>query len=248
MTQVTAHGLRRFKTIYVVTSRTNDEVVRIPFRDRAQAGRAIAAQLRIYANRGDVIVAALPRGGVPVAAEIARSLNAPLTVFLVRKLGVPGHEELAMGSITTGGMRFLDENLLRSLHISDALVESIAVRETQELLRREQLYSRRMPTLEFRNKTVILVDDGVATGASMRLCVDAIRKLEAREVIVAVPVGSREAISALRRAADAVVCLAEPARFSSVGEWYEDFRQISDWEVCKILDCFLESAVKVESA
>jgi predicted phosphoribosyltransferase len=208
----------------------------VPFEDRSAAGKELAANLRAFAGRPDAIVCALPRGGVPVGAEIARALNASLTVFLVRKLGVPGHEELAMGALTTGGLRLLNRGVIEKLRIADSDIESVVYRETQELIRREKLYCRGQGSPDFKGKVVIITDDGIATGSTMFLAVEALRKRGAAYIVVGVPVAPAAAISQLRGVADQVICLAEPEPFAAVGEWYRDFRQVTDREVCQILD------------
>jgi putative phosphoribosyl transferase len=216
----------------------NDFSFALPFRDRTEAGRILGNRLRSLAGREDIIVLALPRGGVPVAAEIAYGLRSPLFAYVVRKLGVPEHEELAMGAITSGGKRFINYAVTSALHISESTVDAVALKESRELRRCERLYCRggRMP--DIKDKIVILVDDGVATGSTMMLVVQALRDQGAGRVIVAVGVAPASAVSQLRRLADEVVCLAEPEPFASVGEWYRDFRQVTDHEVCSILDRF----------
>ena len=204
------------------------------FRDRAEAGRALAAELSSYKNRNDVIVFAVPRGGVPVAYEVARALGAPLDVFLVRKLGVPGHEEYAMGAIAEGGAMVLREDVIRELHIPQRAVEATVQKERAELERRARLY-RSGPPPQVRGRTVILVDDGLATGSSMRAAVAALRSLDPARIVVAVPVAARETCEALRQEADEVVCARTPEPFYAVGLWYEDFEQTSDEEVGELL-------------
>jgi putative phosphoribosyl transferase len=203
------------------------------FRDRAEAGRLLADKLTRYANRSDVAVLALPRGGVPVAFEVARALHAPLDVFLVRKLGVPGYEELAMGAIATGGVRVLNQDVVRALGISDDVIQSVAIREQQELERRERTYRGNRPGLDVRGRIVILVDDGLATGSTMRA---ALRRQEPARIIVAVPVGASETCHELWADADEVACLRTPEPFRAVGLWYEDFSQTSDQEVHELLE------------
>jgi putative phosphoribosyl transferase len=205
------------------------------FRDRAEAGRLLAAKLREYANRSDVVVLALPRGGVPVAFEVARALNAPLDVFVVRKLGVPGHEELAMGAIASGGVRVLNQDVLRALGISRGVVDLVAEREQRELLRREREYRDGRAPLDIRNRTVILVDDGLATGSSMRVAAIALKQKGPAEIIAAVPVGAPETCAEFESEVDKVVCATTPRRFRAVGEWYRDFSQTSDEEVRDLL-------------
>jgi predicted phosphoribosyltransferase len=206
-----------------------------PFRDRADAGRQLAALLPRYADRSDVLVLALPRGGVPVAFEIARRLNAPLDVFVVRKLGVPGHSELAMGAIAGSGVQVLSLDLIRELGIPDALVEQVAAREREELQRREGLYrgSRRPPAI--RDRTILLVDDGLATGSTMEAAILALRQQSPARIIVAVPVGAPDTCARLAQVADEVVCAVTPDPFSAVGLWYENFSQTTDDEVKRLL-------------
>jgi predicted phosphoribosyltransferase len=201
------------------------------FRNRVDAGRQLAAQLHRYAGRPDVVVLALPRGGVPVGYEVARALGAALDIFVVRKLGVPGRQELAMGAIASGGVRVLNEDVLRELPISDEEVDAVAAQEQRELARREEAYRDGRPAADVRGKVVILVDDGLATGATMRAGVKALRKLRPGRIVVAVPVGARTTCADLEREADEVVCAHEPEPFFAVGLWYEDFAQTSDEEV-----------------
>lgn len=205
------------------------------YRDRADAGKRLAEQLREYANRDDVIVLGLPRGGVPVAFEVARSLGVPLDIMLVRKLGVPGHEELAMGAIASGGVRVLNEDVVYEIGIGDELIERVTTREQAELERRERAYRNNRPEPDLRGKTVILVDDGLATGATIRAAAQAARQHDARKVIIAAPVGAHETCERLRDVADDVVCAATPAFFIAIGSWYEDFSQTTDAEVTEIL-------------
>jgi predicted phosphoribosyltransferase len=205
------------------------------FRDRREAGRLLAAQLAAYANRPDVLVLALPRGGVPVAYEVARALGAPLDVFLVRKLGVPGHEELAMGAVATGGVRVLNEEIVRALGIPDDVIEAVAAKEQRELARRERLYRGDRPPLDVRGRTVILVDDGLATGATMHAAIKALRQAQAARIVVAVPTASPEACDELRAVVDDVICAITPEPFYAVGLSYGDFSQTSDEEVSDLL-------------
>ncbi|HEY3111697.1 MAG TPA: phosphoribosyltransferase [Chloroflexota bacterium] len=206
-----------------------------PFRDRRDAGRQLAAKLAAYANDPDALVLALPRGGVPVAFEVARALSAPLDVFLVRKLGVPGYEELAMGAIATGGVHVLNERVLRQAAIPPSEVEAVAAAEARELARREREYrGDRLPP-QIRGKTVILIDDGLATGASMHAAVQALRLQGPRRIVVAVPVAAPETCEAFRAEVDEVVCAVTPEPFYAVGLWYEEFSQTSDEEVRELL-------------
>jgi predicted phosphoribosyltransferase len=206
-----------------------------PLRDRREAGRLLAEQLRGYAGRDDVIVLALPRGGVPVAYEIAEALGAPLDVFLVRKLGVPGHEELALGAIATGGIRVVNGQLVDALGMTTDEVEAVAARELSELERRERAYRGDSPPPDVTGKTVILVDDGLATGSSMWAAVLAVRADDPARVVVAVPVADPDVCERFRGEADAVVCLMTPKPLRSVGSWYEDFEQTTDDEVRELL-------------
>ncbi len=206
------------------------------FQDRRDAGRKLAAKLTGYAGRQDVVVLALPRGGVPVAFEVAIALSAPLDIFLVRKLGVPGHEELAMGAIASGGVRVLNEQVVQSLAISPALIDEVAQREQQELERREQLYRAGRPPLDLRDKSLILVDDGLATGATMAAAIKGARSHSAAQIIVAVPTAAPETCEAFEHLVDATVCAETPQPFWGVGMWYADFSQTSDEEVRTLLD------------
>ena len=206
------------------------------FYDRAAAGRALAALLATYRGREDVLVLGLPRGGVPVAAEVADTLQAPLDVMIVRKLGAPEQPELALGAIASGGVLVINENVLASFEDSSAAaVAAVIARERAELERREALYRNDRRPLEVRGRTIILVDDGAATGASMEAAVRATQKLGASRIVVALPVASAEALRTLRAAADEVACILTPAAFRSVGEWYQRFEQTSDTEVSTLL-------------
>lgn len=221
---------------------------RLPFRDRREAGRILASHLYEYAGGANTVVAAVPRGGVVVAAEIAAELHLPLTIFLIRKLGVPGQEELAMGAITSGGMKLMNRRVVDELALPASAIEAVVLRENKELERRERLYTRGRGQMEFNGKTVILVDDGIATGTSIRLAMDALRKQGAARIILAVPVAPPESLAELRQVADEVVCLAEPSRFVAVGNWYEDFQQVSDYEVCHLLDALHARYPELRSA
>lgn len=205
------------------------------FRGRREAGGVLAQHLTAYANRPDVLVLALPRGGVPVAHEVAQALRAPLDIFLVRKLGVPGHEELAMGAIATGGVRVLNEDVIQALEIPPPLVDSVARREEQELARRAALYRGDRPPLDVQGKTVILVDDGLATGSTMRAAICALREKGVARIVVAVPVGAPFVCEDLAEDADEVICAMSREPFFAVGLWYEDFTQTSDREVRELL-------------
>lgn len=206
------------------------------FHDRAEAGRHLAARLRRFASRDDVVVLALPRGGVPVAYEVARALGAPLDVFVVRKLGVPGREEYAMGAIASGGVRVLNDDAIRWLGIPEEAIDEVARREQLELVRREHEYRGARPAPELGGRTVILVDDGLATGASMQAAVRALRARDPARIVVAVPTGSPQAGEMLRGEADEVIAVIEPENFQSVGGWYEDFSQTTDAEVRELLE------------
>src|SRR3954469_8984519 len=206
------------------------------FRDRAHAGRLLADRLRSYAGRDDVVVLGLPRGGVPVAFEIARALDAPLDVFLVRKLGVPGHEEHALGAIATGGVRVLDRQLIESIGLPAEWLEAIDAKERRELDRRERAYRGDRPPPDLTGRTVILVDDGLATGSTMLAAVHAVRADDPARVVVAVPVADPDVCEGLRSVADDAVCLLTPPSLGSVGTWYEDFEQTSDDEVRELLE------------
>jgi predicted phosphoribosyltransferase len=206
-----------------------------PFATRREAGEKLADKLRSYANRPDVLVLGLPRGGVPVAYEVARSLRAPLDVFVVRKLGVPGYEELAMGAIATGGVRVLNKELTTGMEIPESLIDAIAHREQKELKRRERLYREDRPVPNVRGRTVILVDDGLATGSTMRAAAVALRQMQPAKLIVAVPVGAQETCEEFREDVDEVFCAITPIPFMAVGAWYSDFSQTSDEEVRELL-------------
>ena len=205
------------------------------FRGRRDAGRVLAGLLRHYRGRDDVVVLGLPRGGVPVAYEVARELGAPLDVFLVRKLGVPGHEELAMGAIASGDVIVLNDDVVQGLGITDDAVERVAEREAHELVRREHEYRDGRPMLPVGGKTVVVVDDGLATGASMRAAVQAVRKLEPERVIVAVPTAPDSTCRELASEADNVVCASTPSPFYAVGASYRDFTQVTDDDVRALL-------------
>ncbi len=205
------------------------------FRNRRDAGRLLAQRLAAYANRSDVVVLALPRGGVPVAYEVARALRVPLDVFLVRKLGLPGHKELAMGAVASGGVRVLNRDVVEQLNIPPEVIDAIARRELQELERRERAYRGDRPFPEVRGKTVILVDDGLATGSTMRAAAEALRQQGPARLVVAVPAGSRETCDEFRAEVDEIVCGIMPDPFYAVGLWYDDFSQVTDDEVRDIL-------------
>ncbi len=206
------------------------------FHDRSDAGRRLAERLTSHASDPDLLVLALPRGGVPVAVEVANALHAPLDVFVVRKLGVPGHAELALGAIASGGVRVINEDVVGSLGIPDDEVDRIARYEAEELERREQLYRGDRPPLDARGRTVILVDDGLATGASMRAAARGIRQHDPKMVIVAVPVAAAATCEEIGRDVNEVVCVVTPEPFLAVGMWYEHFEQTTDAEVRELLD------------
>lgn len=205
------------------------------FRDRHDAGRQLAQALESYADRDDVVVLGLPRGGVPVAYEVARALAVPLDVFIVRKLGAPGHEELAMGAIASGGVRVVNEQVTQLLHVPDDAIARVAAVEQRELERREREYRGDAPPPELRGRTVIVVDDGLATGSTMRAAAQALRAHDPRKIVVAVPVAAAETCDEFREIVDDVVCVRTPARFQAVGLWYDDFSQTTDEEVRALL-------------
>lgn len=205
------------------------------FRDRTDAGKQLAERLSAYKDEPDVVVLALPRGGVPVAYPVAEALNAPLDVFLVRKLGVPGHEELAMGAIASGGVRVLNETVVRALNIPKAVIDAVAEREQQELERRERVYREGRPSVQLRDRICILVDDGLATGASMHAAITALRTYEPREIVVAVPAAAPETCEMFEGEVDDLICVFTPEPFYGVGMWYADFSQTTDEEVIAYL-------------
>jgi putative phosphoribosyl transferase len=205
------------------------------FQDRAAAGIYLAQRLQKYANYHNTIVLGLPRGGVVVAYEVAQELGLPMDIFLVRKLGVPGYEELAMGAIASGGVQVINQDVVLGIRISQARIQEIAAKEMAELKRREIIYRENRPPLVIKDKTVILVDDGLATGATMRAAVEALSKLEPGKIVVAVPVASIEACVEFRTKVDDLVCDITPTHFNAVGAWYEDFSQTSDEEVIQLL-------------
>lgn len=206
------------------------------FRDRYDAGEMLAERLREFAGRRDVIVLALPRGGVPVGYVVARELGVPLDVFVVRKLGTPGQPELAMGAIASGGVRVLNREVVDALGIPEASIEEVSRREEEELQRRERQYRGDRPSLDVSGKTGILVDDGLATGSSMRAAAAALRQAGAARIVIAVPVASRATCDQLREEGNDVVCATTPEPFFAVGQWYKDFAQTTDEEVRELLD------------
>ncbi len=205
------------------------------FRDRKDGGRQLATRLKDYANRSDVVVLALPRGGVPVAYEVAKQLDAPLDLFLVRKLGVPGYEELAMGAIASGGVYVINEDVVFNLDIPDEVIDAVARYEQRELERRERSYRGDRPSPVVKGHTVILVDDGLATGSTMRAAVRALRKQRPARIVVAVPVSAPQTCEEFRNEVDDIVCAVTPEPFHGVGIWYEDFSQTTDEEVRELL-------------
>lgn len=205
------------------------------FRDRTEAGTLLAEKLAHYGGRNDLIVLALPRGGVPVGFEIATALRVPLDVFVVRKLGAPGREELAIGAIASGGVRVLNDDIVRQLNIDDDEIERIARREIAELERRESAYRGGRPSPDVKGKTVIVVDDGLATGSTMRAAVQALRGLDPAKIVVAAPVGAPSVCETLAREADEVVCTLQPEMMAAISMWYIDFEQTSDDEVRELL-------------
>ena len=205
------------------------------FENRAEAGRELAEKLDKYSGREDVIVLGLPRGGVPVAYEVAKRLRAPLDVFIVRKLGVPGFEELAAGAIASGGVRVLNEDVIRSIPYADEAIEAVTVKETAELERREHIYREGRPPPELRDRIVIPVDDGLATGATMRAAVKALRERGVAKIVVAVPVAPPDTCHEIEQLADETICLSTPPFFQAVGQYYEDFSQTTDDEVRDLL-------------
>lgn len=214
----------------------------LPFENRTQAGRLLAQALLHYAGRDDIIVLALPRGGVPVAFEVVKAINAPLDLMLVRKLGTPGQEELAMGAIAPGEVRVLNPEVVHSLRISEETIEAVAKRERKELDRRQRAYRGDRPPPQVQGHCVILVDDGLATGATMRTAIKAIRQQQPSRIVVAVPVAPADTVQTLREEADEVVCLATPELFWAIGSWYRDFPQTSDEEVKDLLERAWEKA------
>lgn len=206
-----------------------------PLIDRQTAGQALAARLSAYRDKDNVIVMGLPRGGVPVAYEVAVALNAPLDLLMVRKLGLPRHKEFAMGAIAHGGVRILNDEIIQSYRITGDIIEHVAEMELQELQRREQIYRENRPWPELRDHCIILVDDGLATGASMRAAIEAVRLARAEEVVMAVPVAATRTLNELAKWTDETVCLLTPEPFYFVGQWYEEFDQTTDEEVLRLL-------------
>jgi len=214
------------------------------FRDRTEGSQLLAQKLTAYRNQPEVLVLGLPRGGVPVAFEVAKALNAPLDVFLVRKLGVPGHEELAMGAIASGGVRVLNSEVVQGLNLSSEAIDKVAAKEQQELERRERAYRGNRPPLDVRDRTVIIVDDGLATGATMRAAAVALRQQQPGRIVIGVPVSAPETCNQFRAEVDEIVCAVTPQPFYAVGLWYENFSQTTDEEVRDLL----ERAAREQSA
>jgi predicted phosphoribosyltransferase len=217
------------------------------FPDRTNAGRRLAELLSHLAEAPDAVVLALPRGGVPVAAEVARALQLPFEVFVVRKLGVPGHEELAMGAVASGGIRVLNRDVLAAAGLSEQAVDEVTRRELETVQRQEELYRGPRRSRPLERRTAILVDDGLATGATMRAAVDALRSRAAGRIVVAVPVAPPQTVDALAREVDELVCLLEPDPFTAVGLWYEDFSPVSDEQVRGLLDAQASSGTSRSS-
>jgi len=207
-----------------------------PFRDRTEAGQLLAKKLRAYANLPDVLVLGLPRGGVPVAFEVAKALNAPLDVFLVRKLGVPKNSELAMGAIASGGVCLLNDDVVQSYHVSEEAIDLVMEFEKKELQRREELYRKNRPVPNFGDRTIILVDDGLATGSTMRVAVMALQTQKPKRIVVATPIVAAETFSEFQAEVDEIVSVVVPERLWAIGHWYNNFSQTSDEEVCSLLE------------
>lgn len=221
--------------------------MKFQFRDRTEAGQLLAAQLTEYANRDDVLVLGLPRGGVPVAYEIAKALHAPLDICLVRKLGVPGQKELAMGAIAPDGVMVLNQEILRSLNISRDTLLAVAAEEKQELERRDRQYRGERPQPEVCDRVVILVDDGIATGSTLRAAVATLRQRQPRQIVAAVPVAPPSTCTGLKAILDGVICLATPDPLHSIGMWYKDFSQTSDQEVQQLLGRLPQESTTIPS-
>ncbi|HWQ49892.1 MAG TPA: phosphoribosyltransferase [Methanosarcina sp.] len=206
------------------------------FKDRVDAGKKLAKELSKYANRSDVLILALPRGGVPVAFEVAKELNVKMDVFIVRKLGVPGNEELAMGAISSDNIRVLNEDVVRSFQIPERVINMVVENELKELERRERAYRGDRPKPEISGSTVILIDDGLATGATMRAATSALKTKNPAKIVVAVPTGAPDTCELFAREVDEVICIATPEPFYGVGAWYGNFSQTTDEEVCELLE------------
>lgn len=207
-----------------------------PFKDRRDAGRKLAQKLSAYAGQPHILILALPRGGVPVAYEVALALNVPLDIFIVRKLGLPGRDELAIGAVASGGVRVLNSDIVRMLSIPEEVINFVVKRELQELQRREKLYKRDRPFVEVQDRTVILVDDGLATGASMRAAIAGLRAQHPARIVVAVPAAAPDVCDAFQSEVDEIVCAITPEPFYGVGRWYEDFSQVTDEEVRVLIE------------
>jgi putative phosphoribosyl transferase len=234
-TVTTGSGFGSWGCVMLFREEDEDEET-LPFEDRAEAGRILATKLSAYSGRDDVLVLGLPRGGVPVAFQVAQALKAPLDVFVVRKLGTPWNRELGMGAIAPGGVQILDLSIVRELCVTDQAIREVAAEELQELERRERLYRSGRPPLSVAGKTVILVDDGIATGSSILAAVAALRRQQAARIVVAIPVAPAHACSAIRMEADEVVSVAEPEMFFAVSQWYADFSQTTDDDVRALLE------------
>jgi putative phosphoribosyl transferase len=206
------------------------------FKDRTDAGKKLAKELSKYANRADVLILALPRGGVPVAFEVAKELNVKLDVFIVRKLGVPQNEELAMGAIASDNIRVLNEDVVRSYQIPENVIDTVTANELRELERRERTYRENRPKPEISGKTVILIDDGLATGATMQAATAALKTKNPAKIVIAVPTAATDTCRAFEEKVDEIICIATPEPFYGVGAWYGDFSQTTDEEVCKLLE------------
>ncbi len=213
------------------------------FKNRVHAGQVLSEKLSEYSGKKEVIILALPRGGVPVAFEVSRKLGVEMDLLLVRKLGVPGNEELAMGAIASDNIKVLNEDIIRSLQIPDKKIDQVTASEKKELERRNNIYRANRPIPDLRNRTVILIDDGLATGATMRAAAEAVRTKEPSQIIVAVPTCSPDAYNSLKDVTDEIICAISPEPFFGVGRWYEDFRQVSDKEVCDIMEKVFSSSV-----
>ena len=220
----------------------------LPFPGRAEAGRILAGRLKAFANQSDTVVVAIPNGGVPVAAQVATALNLPLSVQVVRKLGVPGQKEMFMGSIAGDDVRIINHETINALHIPERVVDWVVFCETQELLRRKRVFAHDQNVPDLDGKAVILVDEGVGTGDRMLAAIHAVRKQGARRIVVAVPVGATQALVRLRSVADQVVCTVEPKVFFSVSHWYDNVEPVPDWEVCQILEGAREKAPALQTA
>jgi putative phosphoribosyl transferase len=220
----------------------------LPFRGRAEAGMMLAGRLKAFARQSDVVVVAIANDGVPVAAQVATALNLPLTVQVVRKLGVPGQENLTMGTIASDDIKILNQETINALHIPARVVDWGIFCETQELLRRERVFVQERKAPALAGKTVILVDDGISSGSRMLAAIHAIRKQGVRRIVATAPVAAKQSITRIRAIADQVICLVEPKLFFSIGHWYENFEPVADWEVCQILDSVLESTPELQMA